>query len=347
MQVFLVLLKKLINRHHHRRLKLGLVLFSIMYVYATLGFWWLEKSLQPDLTLLDAAWWAMVTMTTVGYGDLYPQSDLGRFLVGYPTLIFGVAILGYGLSIIASALLEAEQKRRRGLKSTHAKQHVVIIHYKNADRIEQIVSQLQCDSSTHKLDIVLIDNRLEELPTELSERGVHFVKGEGSKLDILQKAGVPRAAYVVVLADEKDPESSDFRNLAVILSVAELNPQVRIISEAHKPEHVDFLKRAGCYSVICVEAISSQLMVQELQDPGVADIVSELTSNTVGQQIYVTDLPKSFSTFLEVRDAFLERDDVVVGIRRKQSNLISPSLRTELRPGDQAIIIASERTVLI
>ena len=69
-------------------------------------------------------------MTTVGYGDITPSTIEGRFIVGYPTLVFGVAMIGYTLSVLANMMFETRIKGLRGMKQLKLMNHIIIIHYK-------------------------------------------------------------------------------------------------------------------------------------------------------------------------------------------------------------------------
>jgi voltage-gated potassium channel len=71
--------------------------FLLNFVFGFL-FYFVEKTAQPELTVLDAMWWAMVTMTTVGYGDFYARTMPGRFLVSYPCMLVGIGMIGYLVS---------------------------------------------------------------------------------------------------------------------------------------------------------------------------------------------------------------------------------------------------------
>ena len=87
-----------------------LIFFISVVCYSTTGLMYFESETQPDLTWSDAIWWTFVTMTTVGYGDFFPKSTYGQFLVGLPTMLIGVSVLGYILSVLASLLMETKLK---------------------------------------------------------------------------------------------------------------------------------------------------------------------------------------------------------------------------------------------
>ncbi len=59
-----------------------------------IAFYFAERGVQAGLGIGDSIWWAMVTMTTVGYGDYYPETWTGRFLIAYPCFLFGITLIG-------------------------------------------------------------------------------------------------------------------------------------------------------------------------------------------------------------------------------------------------------------
>jgi hypothetical protein len=77
----------------------------------------------------DSFWWAIVTSTTVGYGDYYPVSRLGRF-VGILMMFFGIALMGVITGNIASGLVERQLKEGRGLETLKLKNHFIICGWK-------------------------------------------------------------------------------------------------------------------------------------------------------------------------------------------------------------------------
>ncbi len=89
-----------------------LVLVAFGYLSAA-GFHHFEHEAwsEEGLTLVDSAWWCFTTMTTVGYGDYYPRTLAGRWLVGAPTMLVGIGTMGYLITVVASQLIERRGER--------------------------------------------------------------------------------------------------------------------------------------------------------------------------------------------------------------------------------------------
>lgn len=319
----------------------GLLLFVALFCYATSGYMYFELPDKPDLGWGDAAWWAIVTMTTVGYGDYFPQTFGGRLFVGVPTMLIGIGLLGYLLSLFAALVMEAKMKAQKGLAAVDVADHIIVCRYNGLGPTLKLVEEIRADASTGDRAIVLIDPHLDELPPELASAGVRFVSGEPAREPVLELAAFRRARYVLIQLDGHDPANSDDHNLKVALTFERLHPDVTSIVHCRDPENVIFFQRAGCDSVVCTEALSSQMMVQEMQDPGVHAVLAELTTNAHGKQCYIVAAPAGAATFAAARGRFA--DAVVLGLRRAGENLLAPADATPLEPGDQIVLIASRR----
>jgi len=320
------------------------LLFVTLILYSATGYMYFELPQNPDLQWGDAFWWTIVTMTTVGYGDLFPTTQAGRVLVGFPTMLLGVGILGYMLSLVATAMLESKIMEAKGMKPVHCTGHVVICNFVSLKKTVELVNELRKDSSTADAEIVIVDDQLEELPPEICTEDTHFVKGDPVREETLMRANVTGSRAVIIQTDPGNPRQSDNTNLRIGLTIETIDADIHTVVECLDPENEIFFKRANCDSVVCVAALAGQIMVQELQDPGVSTVVAELTSNAHGKQFYVQDVAMPCADYAALAERYGGRDDcLLIGIRRAGENVLLPARTFPLAAGDRAILIAAGR----
>lgn len=334
-------------RSENENFKVAVAVLAIL-CYSTSGYMFFEIEAKPDLGWADAVWWSFVTMTTVGYGDFFPETPGGRFLVGLPTMIFGISILGYLLSAVATRLIEAKSKELKGMKQITDRDHILLVHFSNLEWVEQLIDELKTDPSTAEKTIVLVDADLDEIPPELDERNVRFVRGHPARKKTLELANAAEASHAIILSkDRKDPRSDDL-SLAVAMSIERLHPDVHTVAEAVQPESIEILRRTGCDSVVCASKFSTSLLVQELLDPGVQQVVAELTSVRKGQQIFVLPIRAMRNwTLDELRNWLAERSFLFLGLKKGRRMLLNPEEDTEVAEGDQAVFIGATRPAAV
>ena len=322
----------------------AILLFLLLFWFATSGFLYFELPAKPDLNWLDAAWWAIVTMTTVGYGDYFPISTGGRYLIGIPTMIFGIGFLGFIISEVTSILIESRSLKLRGKVDIQMKNHILIINFNRIENVLRIIEELKSDPSTKNKEICLIDETLEELPKELIDFKLSFISGNPTQKSILDRANSNEATHAIVLS--KDPENphSDDQNLAITLVLKNLNQKLFSIVEVIDPKKINQIELAGCDSAICVSELTANLVIQELQDSGVKDIIVELTSNTYGKQIYLIPI-KNMKTwkFKELVLWGLENRYSVLGLVKEKKTMLNCNPDEKVESTDSVILIGSKR----
>ena len=265
-----------------------LVLMLAVLIYGTTGFLYFELPANPDLSWADGLWYTIVTIATVGYGDFFPKSFGGRFLVGWPIMVFGIGLLGYALSMVAAALVTSKTKEIKGMSTFKLTDHLVIFNFAGLAKVERILLELALDRAVGtSMPVILVDEQLEELPVELQKRGVHYVRGNPTRDETLQRAAIDQALHAVILTRDPTDPASDNLNVAIALAIEGRCKQVNTVVECIDPASEELLRKAGCDRIVCTSRFDAHFLSQELLNPGVQEVLGDLLSSGQGQQIYL------------------------------------------------------------
>ncbi|MEM9456062.1 MAG: potassium channel protein [Myxococcota bacterium] len=342
-RLLLTLFRRVLIKQRNEFLKVAL-LTVVLVGFSSSGFMYFELAEKPDLLWADAFWWSIVTMTTVGYGDFFPTTFGGRYIIGLPTMFFGISILGYLLSTLATYLIEERSKELKGMGEMKLNDHILLIHFPGLARVEAVLTELRTDDKTKDAAVVLVDADLEELPEELVQAGLRFVRGDPSKESTLERACFRDARFAIVLSSDPNDPSSDDANLAAALTLEHLNPEIFTVSECIDPEHVGLLYRAGCDAVVCLTALATNLVVHELLDPGLQKVIGEATNNLSGQSFYLVSVEQAEGKrYADAREVLEQRGCAAMGLEQKGKMVLNPEANTVLQVGDRVVCIAPRR----
>lgn len=225
--------------------------------YGTVGAFALREEFEEGAieTLLDALYYAVVTATTVGYGDIAPVTQRAR-LFGVSVVVFGAASFAVALGSVLGPAIEARLARALGTMTDTDydlfEDHVLVLGH--GDLTEPLLESL---GEEYQTLVVVADT---DDAARLRDRGVDVLVGDPSDDEDLLQAGVERARAVVA-ATERDE-----RDAFAILTARELAPEVRIVAAATAQENVEKLRRAGADDVISPAVIGGQRLGRSALD---------------------------------------------------------------------------------
>jgi voltage-gated potassium channel len=239
-------------------------------VYITTGVFALREEFGGVQTLVDAVYFAVVTSSTVGYGDITPQTAVAR-LFGISALVVGTASFAIALGVLLTPAIEARLVKALG-KMTQSElelldDHVLVLGY--GDLTEAIIGELH-DKATFL--VVLPDGDRARI---LGERGIDTLTGDTSDESTLRRAQIQEARAVVAATND------DGADALAVLTARQLAPDIHIVAAATQRENVDKLRRAGADTVISPASIGGHLLVEsalggrDVDAEGVADRLLE------------------------------------------------------------------------
>jgi voltage-gated potassium channel len=324
-----------------------MTLLVAVLAYGTTGFVYFEQPARPELTFADGFWYTAVTITTIGYGDLYPATFGGRFLVAVPLMVIGIGLLGYVLSVAASSLVESKAMELHGMVEQILSEHLVILNFPSIGKVARLLDELGADIAFGKArQVVLIDEYLEELPAELVRRGVRFVRGNPTREDTLRRANVDEAAYAIVLARRPGDPHSDDLNVAVTLALESHRREIFTVVECVDYATEELLRKAGCDAIVCTSRFDAHFLSHEVLHPGVQEVIEQLTSNLRGQQVQLTNYGGKEVPYGRVAELCKKAGHIAIGIRRSGAPELNVPADAVVKEGDQVISIGSGRLTL-
>jgi len=321
-----------------------LVLMLAVLIYGTTGFLYFELPANPDLSWADGLWYTIVTIATVGYGDFFPKSLGGRFMVGWPIMVFGIGLLGYALSMVAAALVTSKTKEIKGMSTFKLSDHLVVFNFAGLAKVERILQELALDTTVgSSMPVILVDEQLEELPGELQKRGVRYVRGNPTRDETLQRAGIDQARHAVVLTRDPTDPASDNLNVAIALAIEGRCKQVNTVVECIDPASEELLRKAGCDRIVCTSRFDAHFLSQELLNPGIQEVLADLLTLSQGQQLYLVPVGNT-GTFESFSTRCRNKGHIALGISCPDGKVnLNPAQETSVTTGCRLVTIGAER----
>lgn len=318
---------KIKNSFSSPLLYFSLVTFSLLFVLMVIIFEAEQGTNSKINTFFDAFWYTIVTITTVGYGDITPDSTVGR-LAAIILLLAGVAIFGALSGKFASFLFDRQQKRNKGLlKMNKMRNHFLICGWKPG--FEKILEGIIIANPEIPIDrIVLLNtanlseiNRILERPIF---HGINFIHGDFTDEADLIKAQIKTAERTLILADTSEKFSSleiDSRSVLAVITIKNLNPRIYCVAEILDSKFEKHLELAHCDEIILTSDYEYNLLVQASSGKGMSHILRELVSEDSENSIIIVDIPESFAgkTYGEYRKSLKTRD-ILIGILENTGN---------------------------
>jgi len=244
--------------------------------YGTVGSYALRDEFDGIETIVDAFYFTVVTASTVGYGDITPQtgaaSDIAQLFV-LSSLVMNVAAFAVALGVLLTPAIEAQLSKALG-KMTEKQfdlldGHVLVLGY--GDLTEPILEELT-DRGGVDFAVITTD---EAAARRLGDRDVPVLTADPSDVEPLQRAHIEDARAVVVATED------DARDALAILTARQLNPKVRIVAAATQRENVNKLRRAGADQVISPSTLGGHILI----DCAFGADSDEATADSLGRSL--------------------------------------------------------------
>ena len=306
----------------------GVMMLAMVLLIGTIGYMVIE-----EWQLLDALYMTVITITTVGYGEIRQVSEPGRIFTIF--IIFaGMGILGYTFGMVAQAMVEFHVRsilgrRKLGLKIKSLKDHYIMCGY---GRIGRIIAQ---ELKSNKIPVIVIDQNPDSKEA-LENQDIPYIIDDATSEDVLIEAGIERAKGLIAVVE------SDADNLFITMTARGLNSDLYILARADEEQTQKKLLRGGADRVVLPYLIGGHKMAQTIVKPAVTDFL-ELTVHNKDIELKLEELLVGKGSRLNgvtLVDSGIRQETniIILAIRKKDGEMsFNPSSQTRIESGDTLI----------
>jgi voltage-gated potassium channel len=283
----------------------------------------------------DGLWWAVVTITTVGYGDKYPVTRIGKIFAIF-LMFVGVVVTSTLSGTIASIFVDRKLKEGRGLQSITTRNHIVICGWNN--NAENILEGLMKLSGA-QIEVVLINELTPEefqaIDVKFPDLHLYFVRGDFTNEKILTRGAVQSAKAVIILSDNSGKNvitNADERTILATLAIKSLKNDLFTSAELVNPENRQHLIRAKIDEILVNGEFNGFLLSSSAFHSGIPLLVKEMLSFDSKYMIKQVPVPSSFAgkPFKEFLDHYYASGNgIVIGVLSEEKKMTLDDLLSE------------------
>lgn len=334
-----------------RQIRIAIVAMLVIMPSGVIGYMLIE-----GMPLLDAVWMTVITLTTIGYGDIVPQTPVGRIftlfliVIGIGAFVFaGQAVLTI---LFSPDLARARLRRRTDRKIARLRGHFVICgEGEMVDRTVMFILQrvrarlegvrgplLRWRTSATLLDVVVVVTKNGRFANRLRRSGMTVIEGDPTDDESLRRAGIEHAQALMALED------TDTETLLTVLTANSRNPDLLISAAAHDPIFAPKMLRAGASNVIPPFDVAAQFLNGMTFRPVVSEFFTSIVFDNTSEgvhtvQIFLYDDSPWIGKTLGELDMRGRYDAAAIGLRREDG--------TFLYVPDDAYVLSEDDVLLV
>jgi voltage-gated potassium channel len=315
------------SRELGKRALLGLLLLAITVAVVYLDRGAYTDTADRSVSFLDSIYYATVTITTTGYGDITPVARHARLInavvITPLRILFLVILVGTTLEVLAS---EGRRVYRDNRWRRKMRNHVVVIGYGTKGR--SAVSTMVANG-TNPAQVVVIDKQTGSVG-EANLKGYAAIDGDATRREILRRAEVIKARQVVVTLDRDDSA------VLVTLAVRQLNPSAHVVVAVREDDNAPLLRQSGANAVVTSSEAVGRLLGLSAVSPNLGLVIEDLLTSKEGlevgeRQVRADEVGHSPD---EVRG-----ERVVAVVRNKTLRRFYDPTVARLETGDQVVVV--------
>jgi voltage-gated potassium channel len=306
-------------------LALALLVFIVALVYFDRDAY--TDNWDKSVSLVDAIYYATVTITTTGYGDITPITPTSRMLnailVTPMRILFLVLLVGTTLEVLAN---EGRRILRDNRWRKYMRNHVVIVGYGTKGR--SAVETLQT-SGTNPAQIVVIDTKPASI-VDANLRGFAAIEGDATRRDVLRRAEIIKAREVIITLDRDDSA------ILVMLTVRQLNPSAHVVVAVREDDNASLLRQSGANAVVTSSEAVGRVLGLSAVSPNLGTVIEDLLSSKEGlevgeRQVRADEVGKAPDD--------IKGEAVIAVVRNKTLRRFYDPTVAKLETGDQVVVV--------
>lgn len=318
------------------------LLFAGLYSFILILVGTFGYMLIDDYSFIDALYMTVITVSTVGFGEVHALSDGGKLFTS-GLILGGLGVIAFFITSISQNLIQNQlsffygvySKRKKNVKMEN---HVIVVGYgRNGGQVVDELIELGSD-------LIVVDTSHEIVINNMG-KPIRFIEGNATEDEVLVKADIKAAKSLITTL----PNDAD--NLFVVLTARSLNPDLKIISRASSDSSEQKLRMAGVDSVVMPERVGGSHMATLVAKPDIVEFLEHLSIHseqaTQLMEIMCKEIPRDL----------LHKPIKELGIRRKSGAnivgfktvtgevIVNPSPDTKLIPDSKLFVLGTREQI--